>query len=456
MTEAVRAHPAPDIHANLRRWRSAEIAQTNFRHNRQEFWFSILGILFFSGGLDRVLTGFRGGYSIAAAEAGRPLVQAIGLAIYFGSIFFILRRGKNPFLASLRSPCLIALMLYISASIAWSDNVSMSIRHVIGLWGTLVFGLYLSVAFSSAQIVRMCALALGGLAAISILFSAAVPGLGIGNNDGGMIGLWGQKNDFGKAMVIAAIFLTAHVFTTRMPKEKLVCMAMLGAAVLGAALSRSGTAALSLTLLIFVIVPAVYFLSRLMRRASVGFFVALGVICLAGYYVSQLAMGVVLDALGKDPTLTDRTVIWSLLMPYIDASPWIGHGYGGFWQSPEVVRFTTRWNDISHAHNGYMDILLEIGRVGLALVALLLLSALRRAADGYFIGRRVADLALVAFMIVTIIANYVGRLYPEHNSLYWALLVVIASRSVLAKKTSQKMQQKLGRPMKGPLSDAAI
>lgn len=415
---------------HLRRRRVADAARNLAMRTREEFWFAILGITFFSGGLDRLLVGFRGGYSIAAAEAGRPLVQAIGLLLYAGSVFLMLRNRRNPLTELLRSPLLLVMMAYITVSISWSANTGISIRHVIGLWGTLLFGLYLVGTFSAAQIVRMCALCLGGLAVASLLLAVGVPRLGMGHNAGGMVGLWDQKNDFGKAMIVGVLFLSAHVWRKPPSRERSICYVMLGAAVIGAVLSRSGTAALCLALLPAVIAPTIVLLSRLMRRASLGFFVMLGLICVSGFYIGQLAFGAILAALGKNPTLTDRTVIWSLLQAYVDARPWLGYGYGGFWQSAEVVRFTMRWNAISHAHNGYMDILLEMGRVGLGLVALVLLSALRRAADAYFVGRRTEDLALAAFMVVTMIANYVGRLYPEHNSLYWVLLVVIASRTL--------------------------
>lgn len=439
MTAAVPSDLSPRDH--VRRRRLAAAARNAAMRTREEFWFAILGILFFSGGIERLLSGFRNSYSIASAEAGRPLVQAIGLLLYAGSVFMILRGRRNPFTELLRSPLLLMMMIFITASISWSANTSISIRHVIGLWGTMMFGIYLVGAFSSAQIVRMCALSLGGLAVASILLAIGAPGLGIGRNDGGWIGFWGQKNDFGKAMIIAALFLTVQIWGKPPSRERTICMGLLGASVLGAVLSRSGTAALCLALLPAVIAPAIIILSRLMKRASIGFFVMLGLICVTGFYVGQMAFTAILAALGKDPTLTDRTVIWSLLQHYIDARPLLGHGYGGFWQSSDAVRFSMRWNAISHAHNGYMDIMLELGYVGLGVLAVVLMSALRRGADAYFVGRRPEDLALAAFMVVTIIANYVGRLYPEHNSLYWVLLVVIASRTIRVAQPAPALRQ---------------
>jgi O-antigen ligase len=74
-----------------------------------------------------------------------------------------------------------------------------------------------------------------------------------------------------------------------------------------------------------------------------------------------------LEMIGKDPTLTGRTDLWPYLIPYISERPMLGSGFFAFWSSVNPAA-----NEISsllgwpatHAHNGLMEMLLEVGIVG--------------------------------------------------------------------------------------------
>src|SRR5262249_38003099 len=69
-------------------------------------------------------------------------------------------------------------------------------------------------------------------------------------------------------------------------------------------------------------------------------------------------------ALDKDSTLTGRTDIWTLVVDAIAERPWLGYGYGVFWQ-PENPRAQLIWYvldwQFTHAHNGWLETLLQLG-----------------------------------------------------------------------------------------------
>lgn len=75
------------------------------------------------------------------------------------------------------------------------------------------------------------------------------------------------------------------------------------------------------------------------------------------------------EALGREETLTGRTDIWAFLTPLAMHKPLLGYGYGGFWT--EAIREKTS----SHAHNGYLDIVLNTGFVGLFLWSMFLIAS---------------------------------------------------------------------------------
>lgn len=83
-------------------------------------------------------------------------------------------------------------------------------------------------------------------------------------------------------------------------------------------------------------------------------------------------------AMGRDPTLTDRTKIWAIVLS-MGTNPVIGTGYESFWLGPRLVYFWTRGlGRINEAHNGYLEVYLQLGMVGVALLMCFLLAGYRK------------------------------------------------------------------------------
>jgi exopolysaccharide production protein ExoQ len=73
---------------------------------------------------------------------------------------------------------------------------------------------------------------------------------------------------------------------------------------------------------------------------------------------------------GKDMSFTGRIDIWNIMSDEIALHPILGAGYGAYWSGPvpgtpsyEFVRLLSFYP--ASAHNGYLEILNELGAVGL-------------------------------------------------------------------------------------------
>ena len=79
--------------------------------------------------------------------------------------------------------------------------------------------------------------------------------------------------------------------------------------------------------------------------------------------------GAMAGAIGKDPTLTDRTKIWSFLLN-MHTNPLIGTGYESFWLGSRLETFweTSGVGHLNEAHNGYLEVYLNLGLIGLLLL----------------------------------------------------------------------------------------
>jgi exopolysaccharide production protein ExoQ len=82
---------------------------------------------------------------------------------------------------------------------------------------------------------------------------------------------------------------------------------------------------------------------------------------------------------GKDQTFSNRTAIWQVINDHIALRPLLGNGYGAYWTGKDP---TTASYDMvrrlyfypSEGHNGYLDIINDLGAVGgLCLVGYILI-----------------------------------------------------------------------------------
>jgi exopolysaccharide production protein ExoQ len=83
-------------------------------------------------------------------------------------------------------------------------------------------------------------------------------------------------------------------------------------------------------------------------------------------------------AVGKDPTLTDRTKIWESLLT-MHTSPLFGTGYESFWMGQRLQQFwqSAGLGGINEAHNGYLEVYLNMGTIGLFLLGGFLIASYR-------------------------------------------------------------------------------
>jgi len=201
-------------------------------------------------------------------------------------------------------------------------------------------------------------------------------------------GLATQKNGLGSLASLAAVFWF-HGWASREVKW-LPALAGIAISLTCMALSRSSTALMA-TALVWMLMLLMLRTLPSMRRYMpyiVGAFVALTL----AYSMAVLKVVPGLDILlkpvtalsGKDTTFTARTQIWDIIRAHIQQSPVIGSGYGGYWAgptptSPSYIFLRVMYFYPSEAHNGYLDIINDLGYAGLLLLLGYLVTYIRQA-----------------------------------------------------------------------------
>jgi O-antigen ligase len=87
--------------------------------------------------------------------------------------------------------------------------------------------------------------------------------------------------------------------------------------------------------------------------------------------------GELASTVGRDPSLTDRTFLWRVLLN-MKTNPLIGTGYESFWLGPRLESVWKQFGGgINEAHNGYLEIYLNLGLIGLFLIGGFLIASYR-------------------------------------------------------------------------------
>jgi O-antigen ligase len=136
---------------------------------------------------------------------------------------------------------------------------------------------------------------------------------------------------------------------------------------------------------------------------------------------------------GRDSTLTGRTSVWPVVRALIATRPWLGQGWGAVWGNASLNEEINKsvGFDVSHAHNGYLNVQVQVGGIGLALLLLVLsLVAIRGVADYLKTDSPSSSWALI-ITVILVIYNKVETSLSEPSTLFllFATLVVLGKPS---------------------------
>jgi len=389
-----------------------------------EYCFAALALLLSTGAFIPVIKK-QSGAGIDPMQ-GDVVMQALWLVVYAVTCILLLPRLRQVLKLVWRHRLLWCLVGLAFISLAWSEAPQITLRRSVALLGTTLLGIYLATRYTRQQLLELLAGTFGLIAVLSIAFAVLMPGYGLQNGSDDYLwrGIYENKNYLGAMMSLAVIVWLINC--TGSLKARLMAAAFVGISAALLFLSNSVTA--FLVLLLLLVILFMYFVHCRYNIRRPLFVLAILVI---GGLVAGVACAHwhdLLTFLGRNATLSGRTVLWQLIWDMIQQRPWLGYGYSAFWlgwdgQSASV------WNALHwsppHAHNGYLDLWLELGLVGVALFALSLLDNLRKAFVLALNERNI--LAIFPFLFFAFITLYNGAesTIMVRNSIFWVLYVVL-------------------------------
>jgi O-antigen ligase len=132
-----------------------------------------------------------------------------------------------------------------------------------------------------------------------------------------------------------------------------------------------------------------------------------------------------LEAMGRDLTFTGRTTIWTYaIIAGMDHSM-LGAGYRAFW-TPEGASYVYAriWAVIGNGHNGYLDVWLELGFIGLGLFLVMFFTGIGRAYRRMIRSDDIVGLFYPLIMIYSLIYSFTEKFLLEQSELTWVLIMI--------------------------------
>jgi exopolysaccharide production protein ExoQ len=389
--------------------------------------FTVTALILFTGGILAVLLNPN-----STSAEGSPLFQLIWFVVYAiaAGLLIIHWKGFTKILTA--SHLDIALLLSILAigiaifSYYWSVVPSVTLRRGLALLGTSIFGIYFSVRYQPREQLKLLGWAFGLMVVLSFIFAVALPryGIDIFPHAGAWRGVFAQKNNLGRAMTLGSLVFL--LLALDKGKHRWIPWTGFILSLVLLILSTSKT-----SLLVCITTLALLPLYRALRWRSTLFLPIFIISILIASAISILAVSEVetlLTLMGRDTTITGRTPLWEAVWVMILQRPWLGYGYNSFWlgwqsYSSFVWEFV-QWTP-PHAHNGFLDLWLDLGFLGVAVFTISLLFAFLKAIRITRRNKRSEFLFPIAYLTILLLFNMTYSTILSRNDIYWVLYIAV-------------------------------
>jgi exopolysaccharide production protein ExoQ len=293
-------------------------------------------------------------------KTGDKITTALNLLSIIASVFLFwsgtrLRSPRFNQILSLAVPSLFLI------SILWSLDPGLTLTQGTAYFFLVLGAIGLVETSDGDELMNLIALICGLAAVASVVQSFIAP------NPLEFRGIFSQKQELGEAMAVG-VLTGLHGAQDRSGRRfRNICTIALCTTV--AFMSKSVTSILAIAVFFWLgILGRIYLKGGSFRIISIC--LTLGCVPIV---IFLMYSDLIFELFGKDPSLTGRTTFWPYVIDNISKKPLLGWGFCSFWsprnpialQIAEVIR-GDKWQTfvIANAHNGLLELLLEIGFLG--------------------------------------------------------------------------------------------
>lgn len=401
-----------------------------------QLWMLIAGSRFLSQWLN--IIGIHVKYSQSVTE-GSPVDRTFFLILIIFALIILSHRKVDWHKFFAENSFVWLFFLYGAVSIIWSDYPFVSFKRWVKACGNLVMALLILterkpyVAFG--VILRRTAFI---LLPLSILFIKYYPELGRSYHMGKPMfhGVSTQKNGLGELCLICGIyFVWDLIFNGRMDlhsdRHKKIILYTTSLGMISWLLYKANSATslacmfVALAFLIFAAHPAITNRPGRLLGFSIGsgmLFAALDALFSIRYTI--------INMLGRRPDLTTRVPMWQDLLS-MAKHPITGFGFESFWLGARREYMAEHWKITIQAHNGYLEMYLNLGIIGVLFVLAWIITGLRKVQRCLPIDYPAGVLRLCIILVV-VLYNWTEATFYGINNMWLLFFIALIDPPNLA------------------------
>jgi exopolysaccharide production protein ExoQ len=366
---------------------------------------------------------------------GNSINSFFNSSLFIAAIIIANRRRFNWGQFITTNKALFAVFFFFLLSMAWSEFPFPTLKRLVQEFGTVLMvpilltekdpNLSFRILFTRVSYV---------LFPLSVVLIRYFPNVGrnISSVSGTQMvcGVADHKNSLGQLAMVFCLIILWDYFETKKDEtaptgkwEQRARWINFGIGLYLLLVSASATALMCsiVGLVLFFLAPR---LARL-RNAKVLFMFSAALIVGALLLNQKFGIsGQISMAMGRGEKISGRTEIWEKILEK-KTDPFVGHGFRGFWETAEglSVAEELHTNRLVSSHNGYIEIYVQGGYIGILLLVVFLFATGVNAADKLVSGDPIGRLAIL-FWPILMLYNATESAYFQVGTLWFTMLIV--------------------------------
>ena len=370
------------------------------------------------------------------------LFSQIMVSILFGVSILLQFAGQTPVRRIvLTAVPLLPIMIWIGLSVMWSDFQDVSVRRAARLVMEMTTIILIAAAYQDQyKLLRVIYLnfSLIVMADIALL---SVPEISF--TPIGYAGAHYSKQLSGTFCMVALPLFLLAIMDRRIFPSRLISVVFTLCCLLVLALSLSKSAQ-GLTFICLVL--TVCFIALRTANSIAAFVVTLiagGAIALAIATIASIGVDNFLMSTIGDTTITGRDMIWYHALSLFWQSPLVGRGYGGIWNvgTYSVLQLPNMSETfiLKEAHNGYIDILAELGIIGLILAIVFIASIFYQVWHRipFASVKRINFIALYTCLAIILENIFVSSIFRSGDG-FWLYFLLVTHASIFISQAPRR------------------
>ncbi len=396
-------------------------------------WIPVIWILI---AMSRLLSQWLNLSDLAAADAyveGNAFDRLLFLSLIIGGTFVIWKRNiLSPKIMHANAAFLL-LLSYGAISIAWSDFPIVAFKRWIKELGNPIMVLVILSEEEPIEAIktvfRKCSII---LVPFSILLIKYYRNMGVSystwTGEQYYLGVTSGKNALGRLCLVLGYIISFDFFTAwqkrRLSNDKAIMRLDILFLVMIAWLLIKSNSATSLACLIISVLTFVGLTMPIIRK-KISFIGLFMLIISVTYFFLDITVGIteaLISSLGRNVTLTGRTDLWKFLLQ-MDVNPLFGSGFASFWLGDRLTEiWDLFWWHPNESHNGYLEIYLNQGLIGLVLFIFIIISAYKNIKNELIYNFETGQFKL-GFLIMSLFYNLTEASFVGLNPIFIGFLL---------------------------------